>query len=116
MIVLVCGGRNFINIKLLYRELDALHELHHFTCLIHGDAQGADMLAKHWARSRDIPSKAFPADWNSFGKAAGPIRNSKMLSQGKPAMVVAFPGGIGTADMISKSKLAGLDVIQIEND
>lgn len=115
MKVLVCGGRNFINVKLLYKELDALHEQYHFDSLIHGDAAGADTLAKHWARSRDIPSKAYPADWNQYKKAAGPIRNSQMLSEGKPDIVIAFKGSIGTADMVSKAKRAGVKVIQIES-
>lgn len=116
MKVLVCGGRNFINVKLLYRELDALHEQHHFTFLIHGNAAGADILAKQWARSRDIPSKAYPADWDEYGKAAGPIRNSKMLSEGKPDIVVAFEGGVCTADMASKAKRAGVEVVEIKED
>lgn len=44
------------------------------------------------------------------GKAAGPIRNQRMLDEGKPDLVVAFPGGRGTADMVRRAKAAGVPV------
>lgn len=52
----------------------------------------------------------YPADWEKHGRAAGPIRNEKMLIVGTPDMVLAFPGGRGTADMIRKAEAAGLPV------
>jgi hypothetical protein len=50
-----------------------------------------------------VPVIEFPANWKVYGRAAGPIRNMKMLLEGKPDLVVAFPGGIGTADMVKKA-------------
>lgn len=57
--------------------------------------------------------RGFPADWGSLGKAAGPIRNSLMLTEANPSLVIAFPGGKGTADMISKARAAGVKVIEV---
>lgn len=112
MKVLVTGGRDFKNRKLLFKTLDKLHGKFPFTVLIHGDARGADTLADSWACLRGVETDPCPADWNTFGKAAGGIRNSEMLTR-QPDLVVAFPGGSGTFDMVSKAYAAGLDVISI---
>ena len=52
------------------------------------------------------------AQWAKYGKAAGPMRNQEMLDSGID-LVVAFPGGRGTADMLDKARLAGV-VIETE--
>lgn len=113
MRVLITGGRDFDDQDLLERTLDELHSKHSFTTMIHGDASGADRLAGQWAESKGISVEANPADWKKFGRAAGPIRNQQMLDD-KPDLVVAFPGGKGTADMVSRAKKAGLLVVAVE--
>lgn len=111
MRVLVCGGRFFENGDWLYRVLDEIHAETPITCLMQGGAMGADFLAHHWARDRRIPDHpTFHADWQAYGKAAGPIRNAKMLREGKPDLVVAFPGGSGTDNMASLARKAGVEV------
>lgn len=72
------------------------------TLLIHGDARGADRLAARWAVQNGVPVKAFPANWRAHGLAAGPMRNEQMLVEGMPQLVIAFPGGRGTADMVRR--------------
>lgn len=84
------------------------------TEIIHGNAVGADWLAKAWAISAGIPEKSFPAKWSEYGKAAGPLRNQQMLEEGMPDVVVAFKGGAGTADMVRRAKEAGLKVLEVE--
>lgn len=110
MRVLVCGGRDYYRRSDLFMALDALHRRKTITLVIHGAARGADSLAGEWACLNGIDVAEYPADWNKDGKAAGPIRNARMLSEGKPDGVVAFPGGRGTADMIGQAKRAGLKV------
>jgi acyl-CoA synthetase (NDP forming) len=56
---------------------------------------------------------SFPANWKKHGKSAGPIRNQLMLDVGKPDLVIAFPGGSGTADMIRRARKAGVPVKEI---
>ena len=53
----------------------------------------------------------YPADWKKYGKSAGPLRNQRMIDEGKPDLVVAFPGGVGTADMISRAKAYNISVL-----
>ena len=69
MNILVCGGRDFADAHALNAELDGIHREKTITRLIHGAARGADALAAAWARSRNIPTSAFPAYWSTDGKA-----------------------------------------------
>lgn len=112
MKLLVCGGRDFADKEMLTSVLDHFCEVHSITLLIHGAAPGADSLAASWAAASGIPTRPFPADWKTHGKAAGPIRNRQMIKL-CPDAVVAFPGGRGTQDMISVAKSAGVYTIEI---
>lgn len=111
--VIVTGGRDFADRDLLFRTLDRLHLERGFALLIHGAARGADRLANDWAKERRVPRHPVPADWDGLGPAAGPIRNSEMLGM-HPDLVVAFPGGRGTEDMVGKAKRAGVQVVEVE--
>lgn len=111
--VLVCGGRDYDDAERLNEIFDASHSFNPISCLIHGAARGADQLAADWALSRDVLCLAYPADWAREGRAAGPIRNQKMIEFGKPDVVVAFPGGRGTADMIRRAEAARIPVVRI---
>jgi hypothetical protein len=82
------------------------------TTVVHGGAKGADALAGRWADAREVNTEVFYADW-ARGKRAGPERNQRMLDS-KPDLVVAFPGGRGTADMVRRAKAAGIEVIEVE--
>lgn len=112
MRVLVCGGRDYANQQQLETVLDSL-DSDYYTTLIHGAARGADTLAAMWAASRFMEVKPFPADWDKYGRSAGAIRNQRMLDEGKPDLVVAFPGGAGTALMVKLARKAGVEVLQV---
>lgn len=106
--VLVCGGRDYVRRDVLFSVLNSEHAQDPITLLIHGGMTGADSLAGDWARHVGVKWEAYPAYWRSEGKAAGPIRNARMLAEGKPDLVIAFPGNSGTADMVSKAMRAGV--------
>jgi hypothetical protein len=108
--VLVCGGRDYNNFPHLYDVLDS----YSIDELCHGAAPGADFYAGAYAQERFIPCVAFPADWKRDGKAAGPIRNQRMLSEFKPDLVIAFPGGRGTAHMVAIARRAGVEVVAVD--
>lgn len=113
MRVLVCGGRDFKNTELLYSVLDDLKKVETIDCIIEGDAPGADRMAGYWAKKNRIDLKIFPADWKTWGNSAGPIRNKQMLDEGKPDLVIAFPGGKGTKNMIQQARKAGVKVVEV---
>lgn len=83
--------------------------------LIEGEAPGADTLSREYADRCKIPVEPYPAKWRLHGrKKAGPIRNGQMLVEGKPDLVVAFPGGTGTANMMRQARAAGVEVKDIK--
>ena len=84
------------------------------TIIIEGEAKGADTIAWVVADILGLAVERYPADWGSYGKAAGPRRNKQMLIEGKPDFVVWFHKNItsskGTANMISQAEAAGINV------
>jgi len=114
--LLVCGSRNWSDREYLFSILDSVDVASKFQieCVIEGEASGADKMAALWADQYEIPVKAFPAQWRTFNKAAGPIRNTQMLDEGKPDVVVAFHENVweskGTKDMISQALKRGIPV------
>lgn len=117
MRLLVCGGRTFADADGLASVLDEWHRRRPLTVLIHGAARGADSLAGQWARSRGIAVEPYPVTssewsaWKAVGRprpSPGTVRNARMLAEGHPDAVLAFPGGVGTADMVRRSKAAGV--------
>jgi hypothetical protein len=111
--VLVCGGRNYRDQEHVWKFLSELDAKQPIGLLIHGAATGADRLAQGWARHRLIPDREFESNWPVDGAAAGPMRNQRMIDEGKPDLVVAFPGGPGTADLLQRAKLHGVKVIEV---
>lgn len=121
--VLVCGGRDFDDIGSVYGTMDSLHESRRISTIITGAQRkwcrtrmrwiGADWLAIEWALRREIPFIGHPAKWDAYGKSAGPRRNEQMPAWWSPTTVVAFPGGAGTAGMISIARGLGLEVIEV---
>ncbi len=112
MRVLVCGGRDYRDVDHVYEVLDGIE----IDTLIHGAAPGADSIAEMWADERGVKVERFPADWERYGRAAGPIRNFQMLFHGKPDFVVAFPGGRGTANMVMQAQRGFVPVHMVGED
>ncbi len=64
-----------------------------------GMAPGVDTLGRIWAERWGIPVKQFPADWNQYGKAAGPIRNKKMAEYAVALILIWDGKSRGSANM-----------------
>ena len=108
--VLVCGGRDYNDRETVRRTLGRIKPAE----IIHGAARGADTLAGEYAREREIPCRRFPADWQRHGRSAGFVRNRQMLDEGKPDLVVAFPGGPGTRNMVKTALERGFPVKTVD--
>lgn len=115
MRAIVCGGRDFGDWFLLKNTLDGIHAETPLDRVATGAAPGADTLADTWARSRGIRVERYYALWRTHGNAAGPIRNQKMLDDERPDIVIAFPGGRGTADMVRRAEGAGVPVRHVDS-
>lgn len=116
MIVLVCGGRDYANWHRVYQVLDHIHEkVKPISLIIHGGADGADKLAGQWADDTELPAMEVKADWKRYGTGAGPVRNQRMIDDWHVDIVVAFPGGRGTEDMIKRALNANIPVKRIDH-
>jgi hypothetical protein len=119
MRVLVCGGRDYRDLETLKETLAGLRQEHPDMVVICGynphDAryQGADQLAYLWAKANRVPVFPFPAFWEKYGRPAGPLRNRQMMDDGRPQLVVAFPGGDGTANMVAIARAQGVQRMEI---
>lgn len=139
MRVLVCGGRDYGRVpygiksgtpawddalRMVNRERDLLNATlcglePEPTLIIHGGAFGTDESTSKWAQKNGIPILEFKANWRPYpdsrkiDRSAGPRRNARMIAEGKPDLVVAFPGGKGTADMVAKARAAGIRIVEV---
>lgn len=127
----VTGGRFYGNLQKVYRTFDFLRVT--VPTLIYGGASGADEYARLWAeRENSWKTKRFDADWDrecdnrcthgprrrrrdgaTFCPQAGPIRNQAMVDFGLD-LLIAFPGGNGTMDMIRRAKAAEVLILRVE--
>lgn len=113
--ILVCGGRKYNDLVTFQNVMTYLQKW--FApdfCLIHGGASGADRMAHVWAFLVGCPVIEMKANWDHYGKAAGGIRNGWMLKYASPDLIIAFPGGPGTADMVRRAKKEGIDVYEVK--
>lgn len=110
--ILVTGSRHWSDADAIHKVLTHLVTLG-AEVLIHGNAAGADSIAASVAQALRMEVVSFPADWAKYGRGAGSRRNTQMLVEGKPDLVIAFPtaDSIGTWDMVRKAKAAGLEVL-----
>lgn len=113
--LLVCGGRDFNQAGVVRGVLDEWHRRRPILVVVHGAARGADALAGEWAVARGVATDVYPvsasewAAWKAAGRprpSPGAARNARMLAEGRPDAVLAFPGGAGTADMLRRSQRA----------
>ena len=114
--VLVTGGRAYPDGEAVFARLAACREEADQWGLklivIHGACPtGADHWAALWCRRKGVEERRFPAQWDIWGRSAGPRRNQQMLDEGQPDLVLAFPGGRGTADMVRRARAMGVLVV-----
>lgn len=113
MRILVTGGREVTNKEAVWSVLSDLKP----TMILHGKClRGADLFAARYAEKHGIPNIEVPANWDYYGKSAGPVRNRWMLDYVTVDKVVAFPtkNSVGTRDMIEYAKEKGFKPLVYE--
>jgi len=125
MRVLICGSRVWDDSFIIHTVLGGMLREAELDSdglvVIDGVARGADTIAGGWfggaedgihAIHEHVRHERYPADWDQHGKAAGPIRNARMLKEGQPDFVIGFSDNlaesVGTRDMVTRAKKAGV--------
>lgn len=108
MKVAIVGSRHYRNYKQFKKKLVPFKDV--ITHVVSGGAKGTDTMAERWAHENGKRLTVHSARWGKYGKAAGPIRNTKIVRDVQ--MVIAFlaPSSKGTRDTIQKAQAANLPV------
>lgn len=110
MKVLICGDRNWTDEQAIRHVIKRLKS---GDVVIEGEARGADKIARDLAMRAEISVDHYHAQWSRYGRAAGPIRNKRMLEEGRPDIVIAFhedlERSVGTKHMVSIAVKAGVE-------
>jgi len=113
MRIIVGGGRNDSSPTRVEQELNKLHLRSPIEVVVHGCSGAHAGTVEHWARSRGIAIVRYPPNWERFGHRGEILRNMFMLEDSRPDLVMAFPGGESTADLIQRAVNAGIAVLKI---
>lgn len=103
MKTIIAGMRDYDSPETVERLAAHVHEMYPITEVISGGAKGVDRFGEAWAEKSGIPITPFPADWDKYGKSAGPVRNAEMASAADALLAVWDGESRGTRDMIRKA-------------
>ena len=106
MKTIIAGSRGITDYRYLLKCL--LKVDWEITTVISGVARGADALGEKFATDKGIPTILFPANWASYGRAAGYIRNEEMAEHAEACVVLWDGQSKGSAHMIKEAEKAGL--------
>ena len=115
MKVIIAGSRNYTVYQTVLDHVDRIVCAHNMVIdeIVSGGARGVDALGERYARDHNIPCKRFPANWDRYGRSAGPRRNRDMAEYGD--MLIAFTsGGPGTENMIRQMQTVQKPVVIIQ--
>ena len=110
MKVVICGSRRFNDADADAAVAEAVERSRYeVTTVVSGVAPGIDRAGERWAESRGIQADRYPADWDRYGRAAGPIRNKQMVDVADAVIAVMWMGieSRGTASTIGFTRQAG---------
>jgi hypothetical protein len=98
MRTVIAGSRHFTDGKKLEQELNRIP--YEITKVLSGCARGADSLGEWWAQNHKVPIEQYPAEWDTYGRSAGFVRNEKMAKNCDLVIVFWDGNSKGTKHMI----------------
>jgi hypothetical protein len=105
MRVIIAGSRQAEYHHVITALLDRPFDITEVVC---GCAKGADTHGRTWADKFKIPVKSFPANWDLYGKSAGPIRNTEMAENADALILVWNGRSPGSANMLKTARIYNL--------
>ncbi len=105
--IVVAGCRDFNNYDIAKRYIDyCISDIRkkYEIVFVSGGCKGADMLGERYARENRMEIERYPAEWDKYGRAAGPMRN-KIMAQVCDYVICFWDGkSRGTKTMIEYAK------------
>lgn len=112
MKVIIAGTRTIDDEKFVNSCIEkGADSLYFITEIITGGSRGVDALAEKWANKKRIPIHVCQAEWEKYGRKAGPIRNEQMAKKADALIAIWDGESHGTKNMIDTAKSHGLRVL-----
>lgn len=105
MKLVVAGSRNWEDKEAVYTAIYSVHRTIPITEIVSGGCKGVDTIAEEWAFDNKVPVTRFPAKWEEYGPAAGPIRNDEMALYADAALVLRFTVSKGSENMVERANM-----------
>lgn len=110
MDITVSGSRDFPDRDRVFAALDAFKAEYPFDRMFAGGTRGVDRFAEEWALLHQVPCTVVPAQWDTFGKRAGHMRNIRMLEQSDALLAIFDVLTAGTKHAVTHAFRMGLTV------
>lgn len=108
MKTIIAGSRTITDYEIVKKAIrDSGFEISE---VVSGTASGVDRLGERYARENGLPIRQFPAEWNEYGKAAGPIRNVQMAEYADALIAIWDGCSSGTRHMIKAAEKNDLKI------
>ena len=108
MRTIIAGSRSILRMSIVEFAVIASEIIP--TVVLSGTAAGIDKLGESWARQNNIPIERYPADWDTFGKRAGYVRNEIMADHAEALIAIHDGYSKGTRHMIDLARKRNLRV------
>jgi hypothetical protein len=114
MKTIIAGSREGLSFSVFKAMLDMVPW--DITEVVSGTARGVDQLGEMWAREQDMPLTLMQAQWDTYGKAAGILRNRAMAKYADALVAICINNSKGTSNMIEEARKNGLKILSIRID
>ena len=117
--LVIAGSREFKDYSLLSETLDKHlknRARNKAITIISGTAKGADQLGEQYAKEKGYKIEYYPADWERYGNAAGPIRNTQMAKAADDVIVFWDGKSAGTRNMMEAAEKENIPCTVIRID
>ena len=111
--ILAIGSRTYGNYNAVRKHLEQLMREHPNATLITGDATGADALVRLWAKQNRRKCEVYRAEWETYGRRAGPIRNAQMVESADYCIAFTTGQTRGTADTLRRAIKKGIPAREV---
>lgn len=116
MKLIIAGSRDLhVSNDELFDIIDGLdvEVLYKIKEIVSGCASGIDSDAIRFAEHYKIKLKRFPADWDRYGKLAGPRRNLEMAEYSDALLLIWDGHSRGSSNMRARMKGMGKPIFEV---